>query len=338
MLRFILICLSLLFIQPLVAQETDTTTEEIIDYSQFGDATEVKRYATQKVFNQTPNRIVSVGYEYQKGYRFPIVSENASQNFNSNRLAGIRAQVNVPVISTTKLIWQIGANYWKSTPDIKEATDNPFLTKLEENGLLTTGINTTLFKPLNEKNFLIVQLSADLNGVFENFDDIQSKALTISGTAIYGWKQSEKNMYGVGISRTYRAGQIIYVPVLLWNKTFNDHWGMELLLPARGHLRYNFTTSNILQLGFELEGNQFLMREANNGKSVFIQRGELKPRIMWDKKIGGFIWLNAQAGLRYNWRFDVMNEYNARKEANRIYNSPMSHPLYFSLSLNFVSP
>ncbi len=338
MIRFFLSCLSLLLIQSLFAQEIDTTAEDIIDYSQFGDAAGVKRYATQKVLNQTPNRIVSVGYEYQTSYRFPIVSENASQNFNSNRLAGIRAQVNVPVVSNTKLIWQVGANYWKSTPDIEEPINNTFLSKLNKNGLLTTGINTTLFKPLNEKNFLIVQLSADLNGVFENFDDIQSKALTISGTALYGWKQSDKNMYGIGVARTYRAGQIIYVPVLLWNKTFNDHWGMELLLPARGHLRYNISTSNILQLGFELEGNQFRMRDDGNGNSVYIQRGELKPRIMWDKKLFGFIWLNAQAGLRYNWRFDVMNEYNARKEANRIYNSPMSHPLYFSLSLNFVSP
>ena len=60
---------------------------------------------------------------------------------------------------------------------------------------------------------------------------------------------------------------------------------MELLLPARGHLRYNFSTSIILQLGFELEENQFLMDLPNskNG-TVFIQRSELKPRIMREKK------------------------------------------------------
>lgn len=338
MLRFFLAVLSILFTQSLFAQEIDTTTEDLIDYSQYGDAAGVKRFATQKVLNQTPNRIVSIGYEYQTAYRFPIHTSGITQDYNSNRLAGIRAQVNVPVISTTKLIWQVGATYWKSTPAIEEPINNTFLSKLKKNGLLTTGINTTLFKPLNEKNFLIVQLSADLNGVFEKFDDVQSKAITISGTALYGWKHSEKNMYGVGVARTYRAGQIIHLPVLLWNKTFNDHWGMELLLPARGHLRYNFSTSNILQMGFELEGNQFRMHDDGNGRPVYIQRGELKPRIMWDKKLFGFIWLNAQAGLRYNWRFDVMNKYNARKESQRIYNSPLSNPAYFSLSLNFVSP
>ena len=146
-------------------------------------------------------------------------------------------------------------------------------------------------------------------------------------------------MIGTGIARTYRAGQMIHLPVLFWNKTFNDRWGMELLLPARGHLRYNFSTSNILQLGFELEGNQFLMDLPNskNG-TVFIQRSELKPRIMWDKKISGFFWLSAQAGLRYNWRFDVMDSYNARKQSQLYFSSQLGNPLFFNISINFVSP
>ena len=114
---------------------------------------------------------------------------------------------------------------------------------------------------------------------------------------------------------------------------------MELLLPAKGHLRYNFSTSNMLQAGFELEGNQFSMRLPNsqNG-TVFIQRGEFKPRIMWDKKISGFIWFNIQAGLRYNYRFDVMNQYDAKKDNQRYFTSKLGNPMFFNFSLNFVSP
>jgi hypothetical protein len=59
---------------------------------------------------------------------------------------------------------------------------------------------------------------------------------------------------------------------------------------------------------------------------------------MWDKKLSGFIWLSAQAGFRYNWRFDVMNQYDAREESQRYFESRMGNPFYFNLSLNFVSP
>jgi hypothetical protein len=322
------------------AQE-DTT--EVFDYSKFGDAEGVKRFCTQKVLNQSAQRIVSFGYEYHGGFSMPDVRLDyvlpASQNFTVNNVAALRAQVNIPVISTNKFIWQLGANYWGSKYNIENPGTDLFAKILHEGTMTSAGINSTIINPLNEKNFLIIQGSADANGIFKNLSEVNGKSITFSATAIYGWKTSEKNMIGTGLARTYRAGQIIHLPVLFWNKTFNDKWGMELLLPARGFLRYNVSTTNMFQVGFELEGNQFWMNLLNskNG-SVFIQRGEVKPRIMWDKKISGFIWLNAQAGLRYNYRFDVMNEYDARKESLRYFTSNLGNPFYLNISLNLVSP
>jgi hypothetical protein len=131
----------------------------------------------------------------------------------------------------------------------------------------------------------------------------------------------------------------MHLPVLFWNKTFNDKWGMELLLPARGFVRYNFSTTSMLQAGFELEGNQYLMQlPSTMGRNAYIQRGEVKPRIMWDKKLAGFLWINAQAGLRYNYRFDVVNRYDAREDSQRFFSSNLGNPLFFNISLNFVSP
>lgn len=338
--RKILYCL-LMFSSLFSFAQEDTT--EVVDYTKFGDAEGVKRYANQKIINQLPQRIISLGYEYQGGFEMPDIRSSALtstlQDFTINRVSSIRAQVNIPVISNTKIIWQLGANYWASRFNVENPGSNSFAQRLDSRALTTTGINTTIFKPLNEKNFLIVQASADANGLFESFSDITNDAITLSGAIIYGWKTSDKNMIGTGISRTYRAGQLIHVPVLFWNKTFNDHWGMELLLPARGTVKYNFSTSNILQLGFELEGNQFLMNLPNsqNGK-VFLQRGELKPRVAWDKKLTGFLWMSAQAGFRYNYRFDVMNQYDAREVNQRYFTSNLGNPFYFNLSLNFVSP
>lgn len=333
--------LFLLLASATAAAQEDST--EVFDYSQFGDAEGVRRFCTQKVLNQSAQRIVSIGYEHHGGFNMPDVRAAymlpMSQDFKANNLSSFRAQVNVPVISTNKLIWQLGANFWSSKFAIENPGTNLFAKTLNETAMTSAGINTTIFKPINEKNFLIIQASTDANGVFRKLSDVNGKAVTLSATAIYGWKTSEKNMIGTGLARTYRAGQVIHVPVLFWNRTFNDKWGMELLLPARGFMRYNVSTTNMFQFGFELEGNQFWMNLANskNG-NVFIQRGELKPRIMWDKKISGFIWLNAQAGLRYNWRFDVMDEYDARKETLRYFTSNLGNPFYFNISLNLVSP
>jgi len=98
-----------------VFSQTDTT--ENFDYSNFGDADGVKRFCTQKVLNQTPQRIISLGFEQYGAFEMPGVSfltRQAPAQININQVNAIRAQVNVPVISTNKLIWQMGVNYWSS--------------------------------------------------------------------------------------------------------------------------------------------------------------------------------------------------------------------------------
>ncbi len=338
MYKIVFFCL--VFFSTAAVAQVDST--EVLDYSSFGDAEGVKRYCNQKVLNQVPQRILSLGFENQGSFIMPGVRSGlalSTQDVRVNQVSAIKAQANIPVISNTKIIWQLGANYWSSNYSIENPGRNSFAQELDTRAMTTTGITTTIFKPLNEKNFIIFQASGDMNGFYQRFSEITSDAFTFSGALIYGWKTSDKNMIGAGISRTYRAGQLLHIPVLLWNKAFNDRWGMELLLPARAHLKYNISTSNILQIGFELEGNQFFMNLPNSptGK-VFVQRGEFKPRVMWDKKLSGFVWLSAQAGLRYNWRFDVMNQHDAKEVNQQYFTSPLGNPFYFNLSLNFVSP
>lgn len=319
--------------------QTDTT--EVFDYSNFGEAEGVKRFCTQKVLNQTPTRIISLGYEYHGSFDMPNVANFKAMPMTVpiNQVSALKAQVNVPVISNNRFIWQLGANYWGSRFQPTNPDMNSFANQLATHTLLTAGLNSTIFKPLNETNFLILQASADVNGIFHTADAINSEAWTVSATAIYGWKKSEKNMIGTGLARTYRAGRLLYIPVLFWNKTFNDKWGMELLLPARGFIRYNFSTASMLQAGFELEGNQFWIKSpVASNQAAFLQRGELKPRIMWDKKLTGFLWLNLQAGIRYNYRFDVMSEYDAKEDTQLIFSSKLGNPFFFNISLNFVSP
>ena len=330
----LLFCLSAL----ITYSQTDTT--ETIDYSNFGDADGVKRFCTVKVLNQTPQRIISFGFENNGHFAMPSVrfsDKDLPKTIHIDQVNAIRAQVNIPVISTNKIIWQMGLNYWGSNFTVENPNINAFANSLSTNSLVTAGISTTVFKPLNEKNFIIFQASSDLNGLFAGTKDIQSNAITTSATFIYGWKTSEKNMIGTGLARTYRAGQLIHVPVLFWNKTFNEKWGMELLLPARAYLRYNISTSNIFQAGFELEGNQY-WANIRGIENAYIQRGEIKPRIMWDKKISGFLWLNLQAGLRYNYRFDVAKTYHAKDDNQIYFSSNLGNPLFFNVTLNFVSP
>ena len=93
----------------------------------------------------------------------------------------------------------------------------------------------------------------------------------------------------VGLSRTYRAGELNYIPVVMYNWTAtNRKWGVETLFPAKGDVRYNFNPRSMLFFGFDLEGNTY--RIGNQGQALpdpladlELRRSELRFRFKYER-------------------------------------------------------
>ncbi|GAA3919470.1 DUF6268 family outer membrane beta-barrel protein [Hymenobacter algoricola] len=353
--RYLSLLALLLATAPALAQVTDTTTTAppaLENFDEFGDVSAGGgTYNTQKVLYISPTKLISVGYEAQLPYTLTSTGQHtlinngepsvAETKINSAR--GLRLAFNAPVISRNNLIVNLGLTYWNTGLDVANPERSLYFRQLED-GLRTTGFNATVFKPFDIKHFALVQLNADASGNYRKPGDISSKNLTYSGTAIYGWKPNDNLQWGLGLSRTYRAGQLLYIPVVLYNRTFSPKWGCEVVFPARAEIRRNFGTNALLKLGYELEGNAYYLGNAGRG-DVYLRRGELKPRVTYERKLAGFVWLSAQAGLRYNYRNDAFRDQNPTGERESLlgsepslYQNELTNPLYFNLSLNLVSP
>ena len=322
------------------------------NFDQFGDASAEgsTSYNTQKVLYITPTKLISVGYEAQLPYDLTSVPDGTTgpvpgvaYTTRVEAARGIRLAFNAPVISRNNFILNLGLTYWNTGLSLSDLNGSPLFARLDD-GLRTTGFNATVFKPFDTKHFLLLQGNLDANGNYRKPGDLSSKHLTYSGTAIFGWKPNDNLQWGVGASRTYRAGQLLYIPVLLYNRTFSPKWGCEVVFPARAELRRNFGTTSLLKIGYELEGNAYYLgREGTT--DYYLRRGELKPRLTYERQLVGFIWVSAQAGLRYNYRNDVFRNQNPTGEKDglfgsepSLYNNTLTNPLYFNLSLNLVSP
>lgn len=250
---------------------------------------------------------------------------------------GIRLQTNTPLISRSNLIVNLGASYWNSNVDMDAGSfDAESLSQIRTNGLRTAGLQTTVFKPLNNRHFLIVQAQADLSGTYRGFGDLNRNQLTYSGTVLFGWKPNDNLMYGFGVTRTYRAGQLLHIPVVMFNRTFNPHWGIEAILPARGMVRYNFSPTRMLLAGYEIEGNAYYVPGQDGEADLWLRRGELKPRLSYEQRLAGFVWVAVQAGVRYNYRLALHDTQNKRDDA--VFSTKSGLPFYFNLCLNLVSP
>lgn len=332
-----------------VAQQSDTTSVEE-DFSQYADAEladGAKRFCTSKVFDQSPNKLISIGYDFQGGHDFTMQGFDRfpTTTVNVRSVQGLRIAGNFPVISKTNVLVNLGVNFWESRYTIDQPQQNVVTNALATRGLRTTGVSATVFKPLNEKNFLLIQANSDLSGDYYLPDFQSLSLLRYSATVVYGWKKHDRLLYGFGASRTYRIGEPNYIPVFMYNYTFPSRkWGVEAAFPARGQVRRSFNTRTLAFFGYELEGQTYRLASISETTRIAdpeLRRSELRLRFTFERSLKDFIWVSAQAGLRYNWSFNVDNNDIFRGfTGTQVYaiENTLSNALYFNVSINLVSP
>lgn len=344
------------------SQNPPTEEEDFSQYDEVGFAeTGAKRYCSPKIEGLSPQKLIGIGYDFQAAYKMNLDTFNNNANtgsaheYNVKNSTGIRFNCNIPVISKTNLVWQMGANYWETGYNIQEQSipvgyvANPVATELSKNGLRTMGLNTTIFKPFNETRFLLFQGSADLSGDYD-LKLMPAKYLKYSAALVYGVRPSERKQWGVGLARTYRVGELNYIPIVMFNYTdAQNKWGSEILFPARAHVRRTINSRNMIFAGYELEGQSYRMyrNTAYRAEDLEIRRGEIRLRLVYECSLKDFIWLSVQGGYRINYRYDV----DRLKNGNEIYRAfgllsdepyvmtnSLTNPLYFNVSINLVSP
>jgi hypothetical protein len=343
--------------------ESQLVTDENATVSENAAANPFLGYCTFKTPLITPQKLISFGYDAQAVFDFPRPAEQTLPYGDENTILpaeqprqvlnhGLRIGTNWPVISKTSFILNLGVSFLESrystvgsVPTQYFAPD-PLAQRLRQTGLRSTMLAATVFKPFNHRHFLLVLVGGDING---DYDSFQAFADNLAFTkpwavAVFGWKRTPNNAIGIGASTTYRAGVRTYVPALLWNKTFNNRWGMELMLPVRGHARYNFSARSILLAGYELEGNSYYIRPLGAEGTALrqldkleLRKSELRFRMVWEQQVVKFWWLTAQVGWRYNFAFDLVESDAAARDAILAgYN--LGNPVYANIGFHLVSP
>ncbi|WP_299016629.1 DUF6268 family outer membrane beta-barrel protein [uncultured Polaribacter sp.] len=351
--------------------------EEEEDYSNFGavDSTPIKRYAKPTISGMSPQKFISISFDAQMPYnyqfsdlRFPqtnpgsgfnVDEENPNINESGrvNVTGGLRFNTNIPIISKSSFVWQSGINFIDTRYNITENTNTPNSLPdgtqvrslgriLNEDGLRNLNWTNTFFFPLNEKNFIVFQSQMDLSGNY-NFGDFQPlNTVRFSAAAIYGKRVNDYFRWGLGVARTYRVGNLNYVPVVMYDWTSkNRKWGTEILFPARAYVRYNVNPNSLFLAGFDLQGQSYRIEDYSFGGNSFeIRRGEVRPKIEFQKRLKGYFWLSLKAGYRIDWSFnadqlngntDFFRGFFGEQQLGMVNN--LNNPFFFNIGINFVS-
>ena len=348
--KLIALWLAWLITLPSLAQEEGGGDE--FDFSSLVPAEQVKAFCSSRILNGGPQKLVSVGYDVQGSYNLNAGSfmNNPARKYRVKSTREFRLDVQYPLISKNNITLALQVNYLNTQYDFEDGGGNdthPFVRTLNENGLNSTSLSTVIFKPLNLKNFIILQAGLALNGDY-SLSDVQDLSYSrFFAAGIYGWKPSERKMWGLGVSRTYMGGALNYMPVFYYQYASADgKWGVDALLPSRLNIKRNFNPQTILSVGHNFQGNTYRLNglvEESDGQMLNpeLRRSELRIRAILDRALTRTIWLSVQAGLRYNWEYNVDDGDFFRSlfaEDPYLFENDLGNPLFAQFTISWVSP
>jgi len=277
----------------------------------------------------------------------PVSVTNSSTTVTKNRRAFIKGYI--PAWNHPHLKVILGFNYDREEFQFQNPNASPFYRNLEDKGLKVLGSQLAVIRPIDEVHWYIARVKGELNGDYTASELNVPDYLKMSAEFIYGWKRSPTFSWGIGGQLGYTFGRQSIYPVLLYNRTWNKHWGVESLFPARVTFRYNVNAKTLLFGGYTVDGFNYniKLREpiTNDVRTLILRQNELKPRLRIEREIYDFLWFGLEGGYRVNSSFNSFDEsenrgfslFRGSRRTRRIDNTLGSAP-YVSVELFLVPP
>ncbi|MFK7934559.1 MAG: DUF6268 family outer membrane beta-barrel protein [Saprospiraceae bacterium] len=230
-------------------------------------------------------------------------------------------KIKIPLILKDDFKLLVGASYRPEYYDIGNFTGNfePEFAQIDGETMKSTAFQVLATKALNEYSYLTLRLKTKFNGDYEGFVNFNKRYGIYTLSGMYGVKKSELLEWGVGltINSSFR-NRFIALPVFLYNRNFNQKWGIELFLPAIAKVRYNLSPKTILLAGINFSSRNYRINvERPFDTTDFVmadyvlRHSEIQMGIELEQKIVPWIWVNARVGYQTNFRtsFEAKNEF-----------------------------
>ncbi len=302
------------------------------------------KYDSPSVVGGRRSKALTIGLMLLPAFDIRSVSriealEDANIQVKNLEVVGIKLKIPIILKPRTKLIFGFGYRYEEY--NLREEQPQPAVfANLKDKKLNSLDFNLFLSRAIAPNRFLIMRGGVQFNGDYgqNKFPIARYTKYIFSG--IYGWKKNKYTFNGVGLYFNYNLGSPSLYPAFVWNKTFNEKWGIESILPAKINLRYNFSEQSILVASTEIEGSSYHIVLNDPPLSAFqaleLRRADILNAITFEQEIYDFLWFSMSVGYRHNVNFDV-SEDNKIGSATIIDNQVGGGP-FAQISLFVVPP
>lgn len=302
------------------------------------EAEELGCICTPGVINKSPGKGLLIEYKLTSGGNFTPdeVATGISPSKVSN-LSRLRLRLKIPVIVKPKTKFLIGVDHFQEQYRLNfiQPAFAQQLNLIDGTILKSSRLTAYLLQSISETNYLGIQARVAFNGNYDGVLDTDAYYRQIRLSAIWGIKKRDDLEWGIGVMYSDNFTRKIALPFFLYNRTYNERWGLEAAFPVSILMRYNFNPRSLLLFGPEFSSAAYALRGETPlpGEDYYFKHTELNFGAKFEREIRPWIWANIHAGLQIN--FD--SEYQKATNSSELFEPDLITGVFLKFGV-FLSP
>lgn len=285
----------------------------------------LEEFASPGVRNMGKSRGIVLSYERLPQFDIESDSKDPRVESGSGRVRRnnkFEARVYAPLVNRpqTKVIFGIDYGMEEFNFENVSPASYPLYSYLEDKNLQSLGTQLAYLRSVDSRRFYLIRVKGEINGDWgkDNASHNLIDYLKSTFEAGYGWKKSPDYVIGVGFQVGYTFGRKSIYPAVIYNRTFNDTWGVEAIFPANTRVRYNVNEKTLLYTGYKIDGASYNLfvdeGPLSEFKEIELRRTDFKGFLRLEREIYDFLWFSLEGGFRQYYRNRVFDEIGSQDE------------------------
>lgn len=208
--------------------------------------------------------------------------------------------------------------------------------ELNDETLKSNTISLLISKPLNETRYMIFRLSYGSDGDYNNWMSFQQKYAIYKFFGLYAFKPDTDFEWGIGIGATKNFRRFGALPFILYNRNFNQKWGIEAVLPGFVFGRYNINENNLMLFGVEYDSESFRIDSDRDDPTPFAyayNHSAVSTSVRLEHRIIPWIWGSVKLGYQFNFN----SEFDPKSDETTLFFADPTNAMFLTIGI-FVSP
>ena len=248
----------------------------------------------------------------------------------------VKFAATVPILQKKKFSLYANGNaiffQFETENDLNGAASSMFKDNEENYSYFKGGLNGTYYTRLFNKT-LMLSASISGDGWYQGFEQVEGTL-----TALLILKRTASTNISVGIHGTTLFDVLPGVPIVVFTHQFNPNWSVDITMPSRAYVRYQFCNNHRLSLGSSLEREMFYYKPNIDGmpETALFSRNSVKAELFYEYIINKRFYLIARGGATQPFMSGIYKTNRKGDDGKPLleYTQPMTPFFYLGFSYN----